>query len=52
MGIEELYREMKLKLQYMYEHNKDTVTLDQMEFFQLFQILCDMMQIKHITDSL
>ena len=51
MDIEELYRKMKMKLQYMYDHNKDTVTLEQMEFFRLFKVLCDLKQIKNITDN-
>jgi len=51
MDLMELYMAMRAKLQYMYEHNKDSVTLESIEFFRLFKALCDLMQIKNITDN-
>ena len=51
MPLEELYKLMKDQLLYMYEHNKDSVVLGQMEFFAVFKAVCDLMQIKHITDK-
>jgi len=51
MDLKELYNEMRIKLQYMYDHNKDSVMLEPMEFFRLFKALCDLMQIKNITDN-
>ena len=50
MDIDELYKEMKLKLKYMYDNGKTEVMLEQYEFFALFRILCDMIQIKHIAE--
>lgn len=51
MPLEELYRLLKGKLKRLYDHNEDTVVLEPMEFFAVFKAVCDLMQIKHITDS-
>ena len=50
MNLEELYKEMKRKLHYMYDNNQDGVVVDKYEFFKLYQVVCYMMQIKHIAD--
>lgn len=52
MNLNDIYRLMKELQQRMYQKNEQTVTLTQAEFFALYQTICFMMQIKHITDSL
>ena len=51
MTLEEIYNMMKLLRRQMYENGKDIVELNQHEFFALYQTICYMMQIKHITDA-
>ena len=51
MPLEELYQLLKGKLKRLYDHNEDTVVLEQKEFFAVYKVVCDLMQIKHITES-
>ena len=50
MNLEELYANLKKKLQQMYNEGTDIVVLQQKEFFAVYQTICYMMQIKHIAD--
>lgn len=51
MSLAEIYKLMKDLRQRMYQNNEQSVTLNQSEFFSLYQTVCYMMQIKHITDA-
>ena len=51
MPLGDLYKEMKIKLKYLYDHNSDSVMFEPVEFFALYKAVCDLMQIKHITDG-
>ena len=51
MNIKDLYDEMKRKLKQMYDTGKKEIVLDQTEFFAVYKVICDMMTVKHITDS-
>ena len=52
MNLNDIYKLMRELRQKMYQTNEQSVTLSQTEFFALYQTICFMMQIKHITDSL
>ena len=51
MGIEGIYAMMKQIREEMYADGKQTVTLGQAEFFALYQLVCYMMQIRHIITA-
>lgn len=51
MSLNDIYRLMKELRQKMYQNNEQSVTLSQAEFFALYQTICFMIQIKHITDA-
>lgn len=51
MTLAEIYNMMKLLRRQMYENGKDIVELNQNQFFALYQVVCYMAQIKHITDA-
>lgn len=51
MDLNELYKLLKHKLQYMYEHNSENTSFEKMEFFAIYKAVCDLMQIKHIADG-
>jgi hypothetical protein len=51
MNLNDIYKLMKELRQKMYQTNEQSVTLGQAEFFALYQTVCYMMQIKHITDA-
>lgn len=51
MSLNEIYKLMKELRQRMYQNNEQTVTISQSEFFAIYQSICFMMQIKHITDA-
>lgn len=42
----DLYRYMKQKRQEMYDAKSYEVTISQARFFQLFKLVCDMMQVQ------
>ena len=52
MKLEGIYKLMKALRDQMYSDGKTEVTLDQAEFFALYQAICYMMQIRHIIISL
>jgi len=47
--MNELYRYMKEKRQEMYDTKATTVTMSWMRFFQLYKLVCDMMQVQCIA---
>ena len=51
MNLTEIYALMKELRRQMFQNGEQTVTLDQTEFFALYQTSCCMMQIKQITDA-
>ena len=51
MNLNDIYKLIKELRQKMYQTNEQTVTLTQAEFFALYQTICFMMQIKHITHA-
>ena len=51
MSLEGIYNLLKELRQRMYQNNEQKVTLTQAEFFAIYQTVCYMMQIKHITDA-
>lgn len=51
MNLNELYELLKKKLKQMYNEGSDLVVLQQKEFFAVYKAICDLMQIKHITDG-
>ena len=51
MDLKDLYALLKGKLKQMYKNGMNTVTLEQVEFFAAFKAVCDLIQIKNITDS-
>ena len=51
MNIDDIYTFIKEKLDQMYEEGNLTVEITQAEFFHIYQMVCYMRQIKHITDN-
>lgn len=51
MNLTEIYALMKELRRQMFQNGEQTVTLNQTEFFALYQTVCLMMQIKQITDA-
>ena len=52
MTLEDIYMMLKAHREEMYEKGTKTVELQQTEFFEIYQVICYMMQIKNITDTL
>ena len=47
--MDEMYQYLKERLQDMYEHEANEVTIDSVHFFLLYQMLCHMKQIREIV---
>ena len=51
MGIEGIYTMMKDLRDQMYTDGDTAIVLNQREFFALYQMVCYMMQIRHIIGA-
>ena len=52
MSLDILYDLLKIKREEMYTEGKTTIEFSQAEFFELFQMICYLKQIKHIMDDM
>ena len=51
MNLDDIYEMMKEQRQHLYEEGKEIVKFTVAEFFELYQLVCYMQQIKHIVDG-
>ena len=52
MCLDMIYDFLKNKREKMYEEGKATIELSQAEFFEVFQTICFLKQMKFIADNL
>ena len=52
MTLDEIYEMMKARLRIYYEADEQMVNLTIVEFMQVYQLVCYMKQIKHVTDGM